>query len=99
MPDLAYGKQVIRIFSHLVAPSARAASWWSAGVWRMVSRDMEVMIGRIMIARTTPAVKMVPPPAMDTLPSLNRKNQPRFWLSHSAKGTIHGPRTIRPHMP
>src|SRR5699024_943747 len=62
MPDLAYGKQVIRIFSHLVAPSARAASWWSDGVWRMVSRDMEVMIGRIMIASTTPAVKIVPPP-------------------------------------
>lgn len=65
----------------------------------MVSRDIEVMIGRIMIASTTPAVKIVPPPAMETLPSLKRKIQPRLLLSHSANGTIHGPRTIRPHMP
>ncbi len=36
------------------------------------------MIGRIITASTTPAVKIVPPPASETLPSPNRKNQLRF---------------------
>jgi len=65
----------------------------------MVSRAIEVMIGRIMMARTMLAVKIVPPPLMETLPSPKMKIQPRFSLSHMASGVIHGPRTIRPHMP
>ena len=80
------GSTVIRTTSHFVAPSAWAASFWMPGVWRNTSRDTEVMIGRIITESTMPAVKMVPPPASDTLPCLNRNIHPRLRLRNVAIG-------------
>src|SRR5207302_681028 len=40
-----------------VAPRASAASLWSGGTVAMTSRVMAVTIGRIMIARISPATK------------------------------------------
>ena len=98
-PLRPYGSTVIRMTSHLVAPIAWAASMWARGVCRNTSRLTEVMIGRIITASTTPAVKMVPPPASDTLPCLNRKNQPRVPLRNFATGSSQGASTKMPHRP
>ena len=46
----------MRIISQRVAPSARDASSCSFGVCRNTSRQMAVMIGRIMTASTRAAV-------------------------------------------
>ena len=99
MPLRPNGSTVIRMTSHLVAPSACAASIWGRGVCLNTSRDTEVMIGRIITASTTPAVKIVPPPASDTLPEANRKNQPRFSLKNTVMGFKPGARTNIPHKP
>ena len=56
-------------------------------------------MGRIITASTTPAVKMLPPPASDTLPALNRNNQPRFRLSKVSIGSSCGASTKIPHSP
>ena len=45
------------------------------GVRLNTSRVTDVMIGRIITDNTTPAVKMLPPPVSETLPSANRKIQ------------------------
>ena len=47
----------MRIISQRVAPSASAASLWSAGTVAMTSREIAETIGRIMIARISPAMK------------------------------------------
>ena len=47
----------MRIISQRVAPSASAASLWSAGTVAMTSREIALTIGRIMIARIRPAMK------------------------------------------
>ena len=51
-PGLPYGSTAVRTISHLVAPSASAASSFMPGVCRKTSRDNDVMIGSTMIART-----------------------------------------------
>ena len=43
------------IIAHLVAPSAYAAWMRSKGACAKISREIDVMIGIIIIARTTPA--------------------------------------------
>ena len=93
------GSTVIRTTSHFVAPSACAASIWIGGVCRNTSRDTEVTIGRIITESTMPAVKMVPPPASETLPCLNRNNQPRLRLRNAAIGSSLGASTKIPHNP
>src|SRR5579875_283499 len=93
------GKTVMRITSHLVAPSACAASICGCGACRNTSRDTDEMIGRIITASTTPAVNTVPPPTNDTLPFLNRNNQPRSRLSNSSNGSSCGASTKIPHSP
>ena len=93
------GSTVIRTTSHLVAPKARAASICIRGVCRKTSRDTEVTIGRIIAESTTPAVKMVPPPASETSPCLNRKNQPRLRFRNCANGFNVGASTKMPHNP
>ena len=62
--------------SQRVAPRACAASIWKRGVWAKTSRVVAVMIGRIMIARTMPPVKIVPV-STGRLPGANRKIHPR----------------------
>ena len=59
MPDLPNGSTARRIISHFVAPSARAASSCRRGVCMKMSRDMEVIIGRIITASTTATVATV----------------------------------------
>ena len=63
MPLRPNGSTAIRIISQRVAPSASAASSWSVGVCRKISRQMAVMIGTTMTARTIAAVKIVRPVA------------------------------------
>src|ERR1700739_4823401 len=57
------------------------------------------MIGRIIAESTMPAVKMVPPPARETLPCLNKNSQPRLRLRNAANGSILGASTKIPHNP
>ena len=47
----------MRIISHRVAPSASAASLFSAGTVASTSREIAETIGRIMIASTRLAMK------------------------------------------
>src|ERR1051326_8074297 len=56
-PPLLCGSTEARIISQRVAPSASAASFSDGGVVSMTSRDSDVMIGVIMIARMIPAVR------------------------------------------
>ena len=51
----------MRIASHRVAPSARAASRSAPGTVCSTSIAIEVMVGRIMIAITTPAARYPSP--------------------------------------
>ena len=67
--------------------------------WSMSKTVTAVMIGKIMTARTTPPVKMVPPPAGEALPLANRKHQPSERLSQVATGRSCGANTYRPHAP
>ena len=57
MPAREYGRTARRIISQRVAPSASAASLLSAGTVAMTSREIAETIGRIMIARISPAMK------------------------------------------
>src|SRR6201996_1483129 len=93
------GSTVIRTTSHLVAPSACAASMCGLGVCRKTSRDTEVMMGRTITANTTPAVSMLPPPANETLPTLNRNSHPRWRLRSASIGSSCGASTKIPHSP
>ena len=58
-PGLPKGRTAIRIISQRVAPNARAASRCARGTWTKTSRDSAEMVGRIMIASTTEAMKML----------------------------------------
>ena len=60
-PPWLQGKTAPRIISHRVAPSAEAASRLGVGTVSMTSRDSDVMIGMIMIARMMPAVMKLRP--------------------------------------
>ena len=95
-PGFPKGRTAVRIISHLVAPSARAASSYSRGVCRKTSRDTDVMIGRIITASTSEAVISVRPVA-DALSKKGRK--PRLSSSHWNSGTRAGANTCRPHIP
>ena len=57
MPAREYGSTAMRIISQRVAPSASAASLSCGGTVAMTSREMAETIGRIMIARISPAMK------------------------------------------
>src|SRR6201992_2842852 len=57
------------------------------------------MMGRTITASTTPAVKILPPPANETLPPLNRNSHSRWWLRNSSIGSICGASTKIPHNP
>src|SRR3984957_10289615 len=98
-PLRPYGSTVNLTTSHFVAPRACAASVWLVGVCRNAPRDTEVMIGRTITASTTPAVKMLPPPANDTSPALNRKDHPSSRLSKDSVGSSCGASTKIPQSP
>ena len=57
IPLREYGITAMRIISHRVAPRASAASLCSAGTVAITSRAMAETIGRIMMARISPAMK------------------------------------------
>jgi len=61
IPGRAYGSTTDQIVSHLVAPRASAASRWLRGTARRTSREIAVMIGRIMIARMIPDARIPMP--------------------------------------
>ena len=56
-PPALWGSTAALIISQRVAPSASAPSLSPGGVVSITSRDSEVMIGMIMIARMIPAVR------------------------------------------
>ena len=60
-PPRVYGKTTPRTISQRVVPRPRAPSFSSDGTLRKSSREMLAMIGRIMIVRTTIAVKTFEP--------------------------------------
>jgi hypothetical protein len=60
MPDLA-DESMMRVDSHLVAPSPSAASLWRFGIAWSTSREMEAMIGRTITARIRPAASIPNP--------------------------------------
>ena len=72
MPLRPKGSTAMRIISQRVAPSASAASSWRTGVCRKISRQIAVMIGTTMTARTIAAVKIVRPVA-DTVAGEERE--------------------------
>ena len=51
IPSRAWGTTTCQVDSHLVAPSARAASRCSRGTASSDSREMEMINGKVMIAR------------------------------------------------
>ena len=57
IPLRQYGSTAVRIISQRVAPSPSAASLWSIGTVLITSREIELTIGRIMIASTRPVMK------------------------------------------
>ena len=61
MPVRAKGSTTCQVDSHLVAPSASAASRKSRGTASRISREIEMMKGTIITERTTPAEKMLTP--------------------------------------
>ncbi len=63
IPGRPNGSTAILIISHLVAPRARAASSWSVGVCKKISRISAAIIGSTMIASTIPTVSIVLPVA------------------------------------
>ena len=71
----------MRIISQRVAPRASAASSWRTGVCRKISRQIAVMIGTTMTARTIAAVKIVRPVA-ETGPEKSG-NHPMLVVSHA----------------
>ena len=76
MPDRPKGSTAMRIISQRVAPRASAASSCSAGACRKTSRQIAVMMGRIITASTKAAVKIVRPVPV-TVP-LKNGIQPRY---------------------
>ena len=100
MPGRLGGSTAIRIISQRVAPSASAASFWSAGTWSRTSRAMAAMIGRIMIARMTaaPNTDLL---KLSTSPSEppNSGTQPKLWLRNDCRPTRCGSRKNNPHSP
>ena len=79
-----------------VAPSASAASRSAVGAASSISRDRETIVGRIMIASTTPALSM---PSPNGNPE-NSGRKPRWPMSHGSIVTrSHGARLNTPHMP
>src|SRR5215469_2101310 len=94
-PGRPYGSTATRIISQRVAPSAHAASMFCGGVRSNTSRLMAVMIGRIMMASTTPPSKIVP---TSTFLSLKSGNPPR-WYSVRCTDRRCGASTMMPQMP
>jgi len=75
MPGRAVGSTPSRIVSYRVAPSAMAPSRVSVDTTLTTSRVTAVTMGRIMIARITPAVNRSPP-------------GPAYWNTPPITGTL-----------
>ena len=90
----------MRITSQLRGAERQRGLDLAAGVWPNTSRVIAVMIGRIMIASTTPAVKIVPVRTGLMLPGENSE-EPAESRSEEplANGSSAGARTRMPQMP
>ncbi len=97
MPPRAYGKVTPRTISQRVVPSASAPSLSSRGTPRKSSRLMLETIGRIMIASTTIAVKMLEP--LDDGSPKSGMNPRVSWSAGSTWSRSTGPRTRMPQSP
>ena len=95
-PERPNGMTAVRTISQRVAPRARAASSCRRGVWRKTSRATAVMIGRIITARTTDAVRMFF--AGGWYPA-NRGMKPRKSVSHRKIGSSVGASHSAPQRP
>ena len=97
IPDRAYGNATARSIANLVPPSAYAACIRSKGVCAKISREMEVTIGIIMIARTKPAING----ERETYGSGNLKSgiQPKYFVRSFAQYSAEPSRTKNPQSP
>ena len=95
-PERPYGSTAIRIISQRVAPRASAASRCRDGAWGKTSREIALMIGRIITASTRPAVSIVRPVA-DAGPAKSGI-QPRLRAARS-EGHQPGARPAMPQKP
>ena len=75
-PPWLCGQTAPRIISQRVAPSAYAPSLSIVGTVAMTSRDREVMIGVIMMARMRPAVKNEAPLTLGPPKSVSSTGMP-----------------------
>src|SRR5207247_6920182 len=102
-PWREWGNTEMRIISQRVAPSAKAASFWLAGVVANTSRVIAVMIGVIISANIRPVVKKDrpdPPP-----PEFDDRRVPRPGIGWATRAIRSyqccnvGARTKTPHRP
>ncbi len=100
-PERPNGSTAERITSHLVAPSAQAASMVSRGVCSSTSRDTAETTGMIMMASTRPAISRLLPywPASVAVRLWKIGIQPKYSESHIWKPWVCGIRKYRPHIP
>ena len=101
MPARPNGRTAVRTISHLVAPSAQAASIVSPGTCRKTSRVTAETVGMIMMASTTPAISRLCPNWLASVAvRLCRKgSHPKYSDSQLWKPRVLGTRKYSPHMP
>ncbi|HEV2736391.1 MAG TPA: hypothetical protein VGV85_16215 [Longimicrobiaceae bacterium] len=97
IPGVAYGSTTCQVISQRVAPSASAPSRCTRGTAASTSRDTAEMKGITMIARITPADRMLTPYAG---PRKSGTVSPRVlasgsWMAERSQGTS----TKIPHSP
>ena len=97
MPGLPKGSTAVRIISHWVAPRARAPSLCVVGTCAKTSREIAVMIGRIMMARIRPANARVL--LARKFSSRNNGIQPNAFDRPCWIGVKYWPAMVRPQKP
>ena len=97
MPMRALRSTPIRIISHRVAPSASTASRCECGTADITSRVSDEMMGKIMMARITPAERK---PSPVGFASLKKPVQPSVLISSGfTYSRISGTSTKTAHNP
>ena len=86
----------MRTTSQPVAPSPSAASLWSPGTVLITSRAIAETIGRIMIARISPAMKQL---GIVTVPPPTKGTKLKVLANHCSAGSSLGARKKMPHRP
>jgi hypothetical protein len=95
-PERAYGSTALTATSQRVAPRPNIASRWLFGTELSTSREIETIVGRIMIARITPAAPRPTP----KLGPWKKGSQPSVAMSQeSTVSRRNGLSTKMPHSP